>query len=235
MLEQLKQEVYEANLLLPAYGLVVLTWGNVSGLDMETRLVVIKPSGIEYSVMRPEHMVVVDLDGSVIEGEYKPSSDLATHLELYRCFDGIGGVVHTHSRWAAAFAQVDRSIPCYGTTHADYFYGPVPCTRPLTLEEIQGEYEANTGRVIVETLRKDSIDPLSMPAVLVSKHGAFTWGENAKRAVENALALDEVAHMALLTEQLHPEVQPADQALLDKHYYRKHGANAYYGQSRQID
>jgi L-ribulose-5-phosphate 4-epimerase len=235
VLEQLKQEVYEANLLLPAYGLVILTWGNVSAVDTETQLVVIKPSGVDYSLMRPEQMVVVDLDGSVVEGDYKPSSDLPTHLELYRSLHGIGGVVHTHSRWATAFAQMERSIPCYGTTHADYFYGPIPCTRPLTLQEIQDAYEANTGRVIVETFKKNSIDPSSIPAVLVSKHGAFTWGGNARKAVENAIVLDEVAHMALLTEELSPEVRPADQALLDKHYNRKHGANAYYGQSRHVD
>jgi L-ribulose-5-phosphate 4-epimerase len=235
VLEQLKQEVYEANRLLPAYGLVVLTWGNVSAIDADTQLVVIKPSGVDYSVMRPEQMVVVDLDGSVVEGDYKPSSDLLTHLELYRSLGVIGAVVHTHSRWATVFAQGERSIPCYGTTHADYFYGPVPCTRPLTPQEIEGAYEANTGRVIVETFKKDGIDPSAIPAVLVSKHGAFTWGASARKAVENALVLDEVAHMALLTEELSPEVLPAEQALLDKHYYRKHGANAYYGQSRPVD
>ncbi|MDY3282108.1 L-ribulose-5-phosphate 4-epimerase [Dysosmobacter sp.] len=228
MLEQLKQEVCAANLKLVEYGLVVLTWGNVSAITEDRRYVVIKPSGVDYATMTPEQMVVVDLEGTVAEGELRPSSDLPTHLELYRAFPAVRSVVHTHSRYATAMAQAERSLPCYGTTHADTFYGDVPCTRHLTAEEVAEAYERNTGRVIAETFRDR--DPEAVPGVLVCKHGPFTWGASCRKAVENALILEETAHMALLTEQLAPGVAPAPQYLQDKHYFRKHGANAYYGQ-----
>ncbi len=230
MLEELKQEVCAANLRLVEYGLVVLTWGNVSAITPDRRYVVIKPSGVDYGSMRPEQMVVTDLDGRVVEGELRPSSDLMTHLELYRAFPAAGAVVHTHSRYAVALAQAEQDLPCYGTTHADTFYGPVPCTRHLTAQEVEEAYERNTGLVIGETFRRRGIDPAAVPAVLVCKHGPFAWGPDCKKAVENALILDETARMALLTRQLDPQVPPAPQYLLDKHYFRKHGANAYYGQ-----
>ena len=230
MLEELKQEVCAANLRLVEYGLVVLTWGNVSAITPDRRYVVIKPSGVDYGSMRPEQMVVTDLDGRVVEGELRPSSDLMTHLELYRAFPAAGAVVHTHSRYAVALAQAEQDLPCYGTTHADTFYGPVPCTRHLTAQEVEEAYERNTGLVIGETFRQRGIDPAAVPAVLVCKHGPFAWGPDCKKAVENALILEETARMALLTRQLDPQVQPAPQYLLDKHYFRKHGANAYYGQ-----
>lgn len=230
MLEELKQEVCAANLRLVEYGLVVLTWGNVSAITPDRRYVVIKPSGVDYGSMRPEQMVVTDLDGRVVEGELRPSSDLMTHLELYRDFPAAGAVVHTHSRYAVALAQAEQDLPCYGTTHADTFYGPVPCTRHLTEQEVEEAYERNTGLVIGETFRRRGIDPAAVPAVLVCKHGPFAWGPDCKKAVENALILDETARMALLTRQLDPQVPPAPQYLLDKHYFRKHGANAYYGQ-----
>ena len=230
MLEELKQEVCAANLRLVEYGLVVLTWGNVSAITPDRRYVVIKPSGVDYGSMRPEQMVVTDLDGRVVEGELWPSSDLMTHLELYRAFPAAGAVVHTHSRYAVALAQAEQDLPCYGTTHADTFYGPVPCTRHLTAQEVEEAYERNTGLVIGETFRRRGIDPAAVPAVLVCKHGPFAWGPDCKKAVENALILDETARMALLTRQLDPQVPPAPQYLLDKHYFRKHGANAYYGQ-----
>lgn len=230
MLEELKQEVCAANLRLVEYGLVVLTWGNVSAITPDRRYVVIKPSGVDYGSMRPEQMVVTDLDGRVVEGELRPSSDLMTHLELYRAFPAAGAVVHTHSRYAVALAQAEQDLPCYGTTHADTFYGPVPCTRHLTAQEVEEAYERNTGLVIGETFRRRGIDPAAVPAVLVCKHGPFAWGPDCKKAVENALILEETARMALLTRQLDPQVPPAPQYLLDKHYFRKHGANAYYGQ-----
>lgn len=230
MLEELKQEVCAANLRLVEYGLVVLTWGNVSAITPDRRYVVIKPSGVDYGSMRPEQMVVTDLDGRVVEGELRPSSDLMTHLELYRAFPAAGAVVHTHSRYAVALAQAEQDLPCYGTTHADTFYGPVPCTRHLTEQEVEEAYERNTGLVIGETFRRRGIDPAAVPAVLVCKHGPFAWGPDCKKAVENALILEETARMALLTRQLDPQVPPAPQYLLDKHYFRKHGANAYYGQ-----
>ena len=230
MLEELKQEVCAANLRLVEYGLVVLTWGNVSAITPDRRYVVIKPSGVDYGAMRPEQMVVTDLDGRVVEGELRPSSDLMTHLELYRAFPAAGAVVHTHSRYAVALAQAEQDLPCYGTTHADTFYGPVPCTRHLTQREVEEAYERNTGLVIGETFRRRGIDPAAVPAVLVCKHGPFAWGPDCKKAVENALILEETARMALLTRQLDPQVPPAPQYLLDKHYFRKHGANAYYGQ-----
>ena len=228
MLEQLKQEVFAANRKLVEYGLVVLTWGNVSAVTEDRRYVVIKPSGVDYAAMAPEQMVVVDMEGNVVEGELRPSSDLPTHLELYRAFPAVKSVVHTHSRYATAMAQAERSLPCYGTTHADTFYGDVPCTRHLTAEEVAEAYERNTGRVIAETFRDR--DPEAVPGVLVCKHGPFTWGAGCRKAVENALILEETARMALLTEQLAPGVAPAPQYLQDKHYFRKHGANAYYGQ-----
>ena len=230
MLEQLKRQVLDANLELPRRGLVTYTWGNVSARDRETNLVIIKPSGLDYDVMRAEDMVVVDLDGRAMEGHLRPSSDLLTHLELYKRYPQIGGIVHTHSARATAWAQAGRSIPFYGTTQADYFRGPIPCTRDMTGEEIEGAYELNTGLVIIETLDSLGLDPIEMPAMLCKNHGAFTWGKDAAEAVHNAVVLEEVAKMAMWTEQLNPGVQPAPEALLKKHYERKHGKNAYYGQ-----
>lgn len=228
MLEQLKETVLRANLALPKYGLVTFTWGNVSGIDREAGLVVIKPSGVEYDTMTADDMVVVDLDGNVVEGTRNPSSDTSTHLVLYRAFPKIGGVVHTHSRWATVWAQAGRGIPAYGTTHGDYFYGEIPCTRKLTPEEIDGAYEHETGNVIVETLRNFPAD--DVPAVLVQSHGPFTWGTDPDNAVHNAVVLEEIACMAYRTEVLNPSVSVMQKELLDKHYFRKHGANAYYGQ-----
>ena len=232
MLEQLKQQVYQANLELPRRGLVLYTWGNVSGIDREKGLVVIKPSGVEYGALTPGDLVVLDLDGHVVEGALNPSSDTATHLELYQAFPGIGGVVHTHSAYAAAWAQAGLDIPCYGTTHADYFYGPVPCTRALTAAEVAADYEGSTGRVIVETFRKRKLDPAAVPGVLCRSHGPFAWGGSPAQAVYHAAVLEEVARMALLTRQLDPAAAPAPQYVQDKHYLRKHGPNAYYGQHR---
>ena len=228
MLEQLKKEVYEANMLLPKYNLVTFTWGNVSGIDRESGLFVIKPSGVDYDKLRPEDMVVVDLDGNRVEGEMNPSSDTATHVELYKAFPNIGGIVHTHSPWATSWAQAGRGIPCYGTTHADYMYGEIPCVQNLTREEIEEAYEKNTGVLIAEYF-KDK-DYLAMPAVLCKNHGPFTWGKNAHEAVHNAVVLENVAMMACRCEMVNPQVQPAPQELQDKHYLRKHGPNAYYGQ-----
>ena len=231
MLEQLKKEVYEANMLLPKYGLVTFTWGNVSGIDREQGLFVIKPSGVEYDELTPEDMVVVNLQGEKVEGKYKPSSDTATHVELYNAFPEIGGVVHTHSSWATSWAQAARGIPCYGTTHADYLYGTVPCVRNLTKEEIDEGYEKNTGILIVDYFKANGIDAEAMPAVLCKNHGPFTWGKNANEAVHNAVVLEECAKMAARCEMINPRVEPAPQVLQDKHYFRKHGANAYYGQN----
>ena len=231
MLEALKQKVLEANLKLKEYNLVVLTWGNVSALSDDRKYVVIKPSGVDYAVMTADQMVVTDLDGNVVEGNLRPSSDLPTHIEIYKNFQGVGGIVHTHSRYATAFAQAEQELPRYGTTHADHFYGTVPCTRHLLPEEIESGYEINTGKVIVETFRERHLDPLAVPAVLVCKHGPFTWGSDMKKAVENALVLDETAHMAILSMMMNPSIQAAPQYLQDKHYFRKHGANAYYGQT----
>lgn len=227
MLEELKRQVWEENRKLVTYGLITLTWGNVSGIHRETGLVVIKPSGLPYAGMTPEDMVVVDLQGNKVEGKWNPSSDLATHLVLYRAFPEIGGVVHTHSRWATIFAQAGRDIPALGTTHADTFYGDVPCTRKLTAEEISGAYEEETGNVILETFRGRNI--MDVPAVLVQSHGPFTWGKDAKRAVENAVVLEETAMMAWHSLGLNPDIR-FQQELADKHYFRKHGPNAYYGQ-----
>ena len=231
MLEELKHRVYEANMLLPQYGLVTFTWGNASELDQKRGIFAIKPSGVDYSSMCPEQMVVSDLSGTVVEGELRPSSDLLTHLELYRSFAGVGAVVHTHSPYATARAQAELDLPCYGTTHADSFYGAIPCTRHLTKQEVDQAYEANTGLVIAETFRHRKLDPMAIPGVLVCKHGPFSWGANCKKAVENALILEETARMALITTQFSPQAEPAPQYLLDKHYFRKHGANAYYGQN----
>lgn len=228
MLEELKQKVYEANMDLPHYGLVTFTWGNVSAIDREKGLFVIKPSGVDYNLLKPEDMVVMDLNGNKVEGRYNPSSDTPTHLELYKAFPEIGGIVHTHSTYATSWAQAGRAIPCYGTTHADYMYGEIPCARVLTQEEIDAGYEKNTGTVIIETF--EGKDPMAVPAVLCKNHGPFAWGKDAKEAVHNAVVLEEVAKMALFTEQLKPDVEPAPQRIQDKHYYRKHGANAYYGQ-----
>ena len=228
MLEELKKQVYEANMLLPKYGLVTFTWGNVSGVDREKKLFVIKPSGVEYDRLTPEDMVVVDFDGNKVEGRYNPSSDTATHAELYSKFDDIGGIVHTHSSWATSWAQAGRSIPCYGTTHADYFYGSVPCLRCLTKEEIDEGYEKNTGALITDYF-KDK-DHIAVQAVLCKNHGPFAWGKDAVDAVHTAVVLEEVAKMASRTEMINPKAEPAPQVLQDKHYYRKHGANAYYGQ-----
>lgn len=230
ILQEMKQRVFDANLALPKAGLVKLTWGNVSEINRDLGIIVIKPSGVDYQTMKPEDMVVTDLDGNLIEAGLKPSSDLATHVELYKQFPKINSVVHTHSKNAVMWAQAGREIPSYGTTHADTFYGPVPCTRQLTDEEIQRAYELETGKVIVETFMEQAIDPLAVPGVLVYGHGPFTWGETPKKAVENSIVLDEIAEMAFITENINQTIQPIPQYLLDKHYFRKHGANAYYGQ-----
>lgn len=229
MLENLKELVCKANLELPKHGLVTFTWGNVSGVDREKGLMVIKPSGIEYDHMTPEDMVVVSLEtGLRVEGKWKPSSDTATHVALYNAFPNIGGIVHTHSRWATSFAQAGRGIPAFGTTHGDYFYGEIPCTRKMTPEEIAGDYEAETGNVIVETFMDKQADDI--PAVLVHSHGPFVWGKDPHNAVHNAVVLEELAFMAFHTLALTPGKEPMQQELLDKHYLRKHGKNAYYGQ-----
>lgn len=230
MLQELKRQVYEANMLLPKYGLVTFTWGNVSAIDRESGLFVIKPSGVEYESMKPEDMVVMDLNGNRVEGSLRPSSDTPTHLELYKAFPEIGGIVHTHSSYATSWAQAGRSIPCYGTTHADYIYGEVPCVRCLTKEEIDEAYETNTGKLIVSEFKRSKKEIMAVPAVLCKNHGPFTWGKDAKDAVHNAVVLEEVAKMAYRTESINSKVEPAPQELQDKHYYRKHGAGAYYGQ-----
>ena len=232
MLEQLKQQVLEANLLLPKHGLITFTWGNVSGIDREKGLVVIKPSGVEYDDMCADDMVVVDLEGNVVEGHYKPCSDTPTHLALYKAFPTLGGVVHTHSRWATSFAQAGRGVPAMGTTQGDYFYGEIPCTRKMTPEEIAGQYELETGNVIIETFKERGIDPAQVPAVLVYSHGPFTWGTDPFNAVHNAVVLEEVAFMDFHAMALNPSLPPMQQELLDKHYLRKHGPGAYYGQDK---
>lgn len=230
MLEQLKQKVYEANMELPARGLVTYTWGNVSGIDRERGLVVIKPSGVEYEALRPDSMVVLDLDGKIVEGDLKPSSDTPTHLALYRAFSTVGGIVHTHSAHAVAWAQAGHDIPCFGTTHADYFYGAVPCTRDLTPEEVAQDYEGNTGSVIVETFRARGIDPAHVPGVICHSHGPFSWGADPAKAVYHAVVLEEVAKMAMYTCQIDADSAPAPLYVQDKHFMRKHGPHAYYGQ-----
>ena len=232
MLEALKEIVYKANMELPRYQLVTFTWGNVSQIDRESGLFVIKPSGVDYEKMTPEDMLVMNLKGEKVEGDLNPSSDTPTHLELYKAFPEIGGIVHTHSSYATSWAQSGRSIPCYGTTHADYIYGEVPCLRTLTKEEIADAYETNTGLLIVNEFKKRNLDVKAVPAVLCKNHGPFTWGKDANEAVHNAVVLEEVAKMAYRTELINREVQPAPQELQDKHYYRKHGANAYYGQTK---
>ena len=230
MLEALKQAVYEANMELPRRGMVTYTWGNVSGIDRETGLVVIKPSGVKYEDLTPDQMVVLSLDGEMVEGDLNPSSDTKTHLELYKAYPQLGGIVHTHSPYAVAWAQAGKDISCYGTTHADYFYGPVPCTRHLTPEEVEAGYEFNTGRVIIETLTERGIDPAHVPAIICHSHGPFAWGKDAAQAVYHAVVLEEVAKMALFTVQVSPACEPAPQYIQDKHFMRKHGPNAYYGQ-----
>ncbi len=232
MLEELKQQVLQANLLLPRYGLVTFTWGNVSGVDRDKGLMVIKPSGVEYDSMAAEDMVVVDLKtGERVEGRYRPSSDTPTHVELYNAFPALGGVVHTHSSYATSWAQAGRGIPCYGTTHADYIYGEVPCVRCLTKEEIDAAYEKNTGVLIVSEFARRGLDSAAVPAVLCRNHGPFAWGRDPFEAVHNAVVLEEVAKMAYRTEVINPDVKPAPRELQDKHYLRKHGPNAYYGQN----
>ena len=231
MLEQLKETVLKANLLLPKHGLVTFTWGNVSGVDREAGLMVIKPSGVEYDEMCADDMVVVSLEtGERVEGRYKPSSDTPTHAAIYKAFPNIGGVVHTHSRWATSFAQAGRGIPAFGTTQGDYFYGEIPCTRLMTAEEIHGEYELETGNVIIETYKERGINPDYVPACLVHSHGPFAWGTDPMNAVHNSVVLEEVAFMAFHAMALTPGLPPMQQELLDKHYLRKHGPNAYYGQ-----
>ena len=231
MLENLKKKVLKANLDLVKNGLVLFTWGNVSEIDRESGLIVIKPSGVEYSEMKASDMVVVDAEGNVVEGNYRPSSDTPTHIELYKAHPEIGGVVHTHSSYATAFAQAGRDIPCFGTTHADYFYGKIPCTRSLTEEEVNGEYEKNTGVVINETFADKDVN--AIPSCLVKHHGVFSWGKDAKEAVYHATVTEEVAKMAVLTEIISQNAEQAEGYLQDKHYNRKHGKNAYYGQSKR--
>jgi len=232
MLKKLKEQVFQANLLLPKHGLITFTWGNVSGINRKKGLVVIKPSGVAYDVMKADDMVILEMEtGKMVEGKLKPSSDTPTHLELYKAFPNIGGIVHTHSRWATTFAQAGRGIIALGTTQGDYFYGEIPCTRKMTKADIEGEYEKETGTLIIETFQGK--DPDAIPAVLVHSHGPFTWGTDAMDAVHNAVVLEEVAYMNFHTLMLEPGIQPMQQELLDKHYLRKHGANAYYGQTKK--
>ena len=232
MLNELKEKVLEANLLLPKHDLVTFTWGNVSGIDRAQGLVVIKPSGVEYDALTPDDLVVLDLDGRIVEGKLNPSSDTRTHLELYRAFPALGGIVHTHSAHAVGWAQAQRDIPCFGTTHADYFYGAVPCTRQLTEAEIDEDYERNTGKVIIETFAQRNLDPVAVPGVICASHGPFAWGKDAMDAVHNAVVMEEVAFMDWHAMMLNPRQGPMQQTLLDKHYLRKHGPGAYYGQTR---
>ena len=232
MLEELKRKVYEANMELPRRNLVTYTWGNVSGIDREKGLFVIKPSGVEYDELTPDDLVVMDLKGNQVEGKLNPSSDTKTHLVLYNAFENIGGIVHTHSPCAVGWAQAGEDIPCYGTTHADYFYGSIPCARHLTQAELDEDYELNTGNIIVETFRSRKIDPVAVPAVICHSHGPFTWGKDAAQAVYHAVVLEEVAKMAIFTRQVRASAAPAPQRIQDKHYMRKHGPNAYYGQKK---
>ena len=234
MLKQLRKQVYAANMQLPRRGLVTYTWGNVSGIDRARGLVVIKPSGVEYDDLTPDDLVVIDLEtGRTVEGDLNPSSDTKTHLELYKAFPALGGVVHTHSTYAVAWAQAGQDIPCYGTTHADYFYGAIPCARHLTPAELEEDYERNTGKIIIDTFRGRNLDPVAVPGCLCHSHGPFTWGKDAAEAVYHAVVLEEVAKMAALTRLVDSDAAPAPQHILDKHYQRKHGANAYYGQHKQ--
>lgn len=230
MLEQLKEQVYRANMQLPEYGLVTFTWGNVSGIDREKGLFVIKPSGVKYEDLKPEDMVVMDLNGNKVEGEMNPSTDTDTHLELYKAFPEVGGVVHTHSTYAVAWAQAGKDIPCYGTTHADYFYGDIPCARNLTPEEIEEAYEKYTGTAIIEAFKDRN--PMYVPGVICKNHGPFSWGKDCFEAVYHAVVLEKVAEMAILTRQVDPGVDRAPQTIQDKHFMRKHGPNAYYGQGK---
>lgn len=230
MLEELKQQVYEANMMLPKNNLVTFTWGNVSGIDREAGLFVIKPSGVPYDALRPEDLVVVDLEGKTVEGDYQPSADTPTHMVLYNSFPQIGSIVHTHSPWATCWAQAGRDIPCYGTTHADYIYGDVPCARNLSKGEIRNEYEMHTGILIADEFKLRRIDPMATPAVLCKNHGPFTWGQDAFEAVHRAVILEEIAKMAARCEQINANVRPAPKELQEKHYFRRHGADAYYGQ-----
>ena len=232
MLEALKEQVYLANMELPKRKLVTYTWGNVSGIDREKGLFVIKPSGVDYDVLKPTDMVVMDLQGNQVEGTLNPSSDTKTHLVLYNAFPSIGGIVHTHSPYAVAWAQAGEDLPCYGTTHADYFYGSIPCARHLTHQELDEDYERNTGMTIVETFRERRIDPKAVPAVLCYSHGPFTWGKDADQAVYHSVVLEECAKMGIFTRILNPNAAPAPQRMQDKHYLRKHGPNAYYGQKK---
>ena len=232
MLESLKEKVLQANLDLVKHKLVLFTWGNVSEFDRETGCLVIKPSGVSYETMTAEDMVVVDLNGKAVEGKLRPSSDTPTHIEFYKAFPTVGGVTHTHSTYATAWAQAGRDIPFYGTTHADYFYGDIPCARSLTQEEIEGEYEKNTGLAIIERFQRDNIDPKAVPGVLIKSHGVFAFGKDGAESVYHAAVIEEVAKMATLTETINPNVKRADQIMMDKHYLRKHGKNAYYGQGK---
>lgn len=232
MLENLKEEVYLANMELPKRGLVTYTWGNVSGIDREKGLFVIKPSGVDYEKLTPGDMVVMDLQGNRVEGSLNPSSDTKTHMALYNAFPQIGGIVHTHSPYAVAWAQAGMDLPCYGTTHADYFYGSIPCARHLTQQELDEDYELNTGLTIVETFRERGLDPKAVPAVLCFSHGPFTWGKDAAQAVYHSVVLEECAKMAMFTKIIKPDAAPAPQRMQDKHYMRKHGPNAYYGQKK---
>lgn len=232
MLEELKEKVYLANMELPKRGLVTYTWGNVSGIDREKGLFVIKPSGVEYDELKPSDMVVMDLQGNKVEGDMNPSSDTKTHLVLYNAFPQVGGIVHTHSPYAVAWAQAGEDLPCYGTTHADYFYGSIPCARHLTQAELDEDYEKNTGVTIVETFKERGLDPMAVPAVLCFSHGPFTWGKDPAQAVYHSVVLEECAKMGLFTKMINPNAAPAPQRMLDKHYMRKHGPNAYYGQRK---
>lgn len=235
MLEQLKEEVFDANLELVKQGLVIYTWGNVSGYDPDTTYLVIKPSGVDYDTMKVSDMVVVDLEGNVVEGDMRPSSDTPTHIELYKAYPHLRGVVHTHSEWATSFAQAQTPIEVFGTTHCDYFYGPIPCTRELTDQEIATDYEINTGKVIIETLTEQGINASDIPGIIIGHHGPFTWGTSPSNAVHNAKVMEEVAKMAYYTKAINPNAKPVPQTLLDKHYLRKHGKNAYYGQKKAGD
>ena len=231
MLEELKKEVFEENLELVEKKLVIYTWGNVSGINRESKIFAIKPSGVDYDIMKVEDMVLLDLEGKKLEGKYKPSSDTPTHIELYKAFPEIGAIVHTHSSYATSWAQARKDIPAFGTTHADYFYGDIPCARALTKEEIENEYEKNTGLVIIETLKERNINPMDIPGIIIASHGPFAWGKDAKHAVYNSVVLEELSKMAYRTIQINPNIKSVEKYLLDKHYFRKHGKNAYYGQN----